>query len=68
MMSWAPSCVPPKPIAVDRRDAFLQQVVSTLASCGELGPGSVYRVCAEVQREFFDPPDLSRSTGSSKYR
>jgi hypothetical protein len=57
-----------RPLAVERRDAFLQEVASWLKRCGELGPGVVYRVCAEVQRQFFDPPDFSRSAGSSKYR
>jgi len=28
----------------------------------------VYRVVSEVQRAFFDPPDLSRASGISKYR
>jgi hypothetical protein len=59
-----------RPLAVERRDAFLQQVASTLQRCGELGPGVVYRVVSEAQRAFFDPPDLS--TGAlgrgSKYR
>jgi hypothetical protein len=48
-----------RPIAIDRRDAFLQQVASSLQRCGELGPGVVYRVVSEAQRAFFDPPDLS---------
>src|SRR5262245_40452419 len=58
-----------RPLAVDRRDAFLQQVASTLPRCGELGPGVVYRVVSETQRAFFDPPDLGRVVGTqSKYR
>ena len=54
--------------------AFLQQVASSLQSCGDR-PGVVHRVCAETQRAFFDPPDLSRpsraggvSTGRSPPR
>jgi hypothetical protein len=58
-----------RPIAVERRDAFLQQVASRLAGEGELGPGVVYRVAAQVQREYFDPPDLEHAPGKySKYR
>jgi hypothetical protein len=57
-----------RPIAVERRDAFLQQVASSLQRCGQIGPGVVHRICAAAQREFFDPPDFSRSVGSSKYR
>jgi hypothetical protein len=37
-----------RPIAVDRSDAFLQQV----ASYREIGPGLVHRVVAQVQREY----------------
>jgi hypothetical protein len=48
-----------RPLAVDRRDAFLQAVAGALQGCGEIGPGVVHRVCAEIQRAFFDPPDLS---------
>jgi hypothetical protein len=57
-----------RPIAVERRDAFLQDVARALASCVELGPGVVHRVCAETQRRFFDPPDLGRASGLGKYR
>ena len=49
-----------RPLAVQCRDAFLQRVASALHGYGEIGPGVVYRVAAQVQREFFDPPDLSR--------
>ena len=57
------------PIDVDRRDGFLQAVASALASHpGEVGPGVVHRVCAEVQRQHFDPPDFSHAASVSKYR
>jgi hypothetical protein len=56
-----------RPISVDRRDSFLQQIASSLQSCGELGPGAVYRCIAETQRVFFDPPDLSRAGGLGKH-
>jgi hypothetical protein len=49
-----------RPLDVRMRDAFLQRVASELGRCGEIGPGVVYRVTAQVQREFFDPPDLTR--------
>jgi hypothetical protein len=49
-----------RPLPVERRDAFLQAVASALQGCREVGPGVVYRVAAQVQREFFDPPDLTR--------
>jgi hypothetical protein len=56
-----------RPLPVDRRDAFLQAVAAELRG-REIGPGVVYRVAAQVQREFFDPPDLSRAGGLGKYR
>jgi hypothetical protein len=40
-----------RPLEASRRDAFLQHVASSLKHCGELGPGVVYRVVAEVQRD-----------------
>jgi hypothetical protein len=58
-----------RPLAVERRDAFLQQVASSLRRCGEIGPGTVHRVCAEAQRQFFDPPNFGHAPGTvSKYR
>ena len=58
-----------RPIAVERRDAFLQDVAHALASCAEVGPGVVHRVCASVQRGYFDPPEFQHSAGAqSKYR
>jgi hypothetical protein len=56
-----------RPIAVERRDAFLQAVAAELRG-REVGPGIVHRVVAQVQREFFDPPDLSHAVGSRKWR
>jgi hypothetical protein len=32
-----------RPIAIERRAAFLQTVASTLQRCGEIGPGVVHR-------------------------
>jgi hypothetical protein len=59
-----------RPIAVERRDAFLQQIASTLSNCAEISPGLVHRVCAEVQRKFFVPPTMAVGTAgrTSKYR
>jgi hypothetical protein len=47
-----------RPLPVERRDAFLQAVAAELRG-REVGPGIVHRICAETQRAFFDPPDLS---------
>jgi hypothetical protein len=59
-----------RPLAVDRRDGFLQAVAIGLAGCAEIGPGTVHRICAATQKQFFDPPDLSVGMRgrNSKYR
>jgi hypothetical protein len=44
-----------QPLAVDRRDAFLQEVAAQLEG-REVGDGLVHRAVAEVQRKFWDPP------------
>jgi transcriptional antiterminator RfaH len=53
-------------LAVDQRDAFLQEVADALQGCAEIGPGTVHRAIAEAQRRHWDPPDLSHHSG--KYR
>jgi hypothetical protein len=52
------------------RDPFLRAVAHALQQdcVGEIGPGTVARVCRELQRQFFSPPDFARASGSSKYR
>ena len=50
-----------KPLDVGDRDGFLQAVAAALQSEGKIGPGVVRRVCAKLQRQFFDPPDLCRA-------
>ena len=55
------------PLDVAMRDVFLQQVATSLGGYREIGPGLVHRICAETQRQFFTPPDLTK-TNVSKYR
>jgi hypothetical protein len=43
-------------LAVQDRDAFLQDVAKHLAALPHLGDGAVHRVCAEVQHRHWDPP------------
>jgi len=52
-----------RPLAVEMRDPFLRAVANALQSSEVIGPGIVARTCAELQRQFFDPPDL---TGGSR--
>ena len=49
-----------QPLAPDLRDAFLHAVARALQG-REIGPGLVARTCAELQRQFFDPPNLQGS-------
>jgi hypothetical protein len=45
-----------RPLARDKRDAFMNAVMQALAGCAEIGPGSVNRVIRSVQPIYFDPP------------
>jgi hypothetical protein len=51
-----------RPLDPGLRDPFLQAVATALQQdcSGEIGPGTVARVCREMQRQFFSPPDLDR--------
>jgi len=50
------------------RDPFLRAVANALEGSKVIGPGVVARTCAELQRQFFDPPEFTRAAGASKYR
>jgi hypothetical protein len=56
-----------RPLAVERRDAFLQAVAGALQGCSEVGAGVVP---AKTQRAFFDPPQLAAGAPGrgAKYR
>jgi hypothetical protein len=49
-----------RPLDPDLRDPFLRAVASALSGHEVIGPGVVARTCAEMQRQFFHPPDLDR--------
>jgi hypothetical protein len=49
------------PIAPAMRSQFLEAVAQRLAGVPELGDGVVSRACRELQGQFFEPPDTSRS-------
>jgi hypothetical protein len=57
-----------RPLSPDQRTAFLELLAAKLNGQRELGDGALYRLCRETQREFFDPPNLGRMAGTSKYR
>jgi len=56
------------PLPVEKRSAFLADVARTLASERVIGDGLLHRVIMHVQRQYWDPPDLGRANGASKYR
>ena len=49
-----------RPIPVDSRDAFLEQVATLLRGCSDAGPGDVHRAIEQAQRQFFIPPQRAR--------
>jgi len=59
-----------QPLQPHQRDAFLREVAAQLSAAGELGPGLVARVCATVQRQYFDAPlEVADGRGRwAKYR
>jgi hypothetical protein len=59
-----------RPLDPELRDPFLRSVANALQGQTMIGPGVVARVCAEMQRQFFTPPDLSAAAPGrgSKYR
>jgi hypothetical protein len=59
------ACAPLEPAD---RSAFLLLLAARLRDIETLGDGLVARTCRELQAQFWHAPDLSRASGSSKYR
>jgi predicted DNA-binding transcriptional regulator YafY len=59
-----------RPLDRDQRDEFLQAVAAELRKAGgAVGPGTVHRICSELQRRFILAPEIDlRSARQSKYR
>ena len=55
-----------RPLAVQMRDPFLRAVATALQGSEVIGPGVVARTCAELQRQFFDPPEFTCASGAGK--
>ena len=55
-----------RPLDVRMRAPFLRAVANALQGSEVIGPGIVARTCADLQRQFFDPPEVSRT--SSRFR
>lgn len=57
-----------RPLQPQAVEPFLATVAERLHDYREIGPGVIFRVAREVQREFFDPPKLNGRTGAyNKY-
>jgi hypothetical protein len=48
-----------RPLRVEDRDPFLQEVAALLAGIADPGDGDVARAIRAVQRRHFDPPELN---------
>jgi hypothetical protein len=57
-----------QPLDVDLRAAFLETVARALSREAELGDGAVQRACREAQKLYWQPPNLDKAVGNSKYR
>ena len=56
-----------RPLPAGARGAFLEQVAAHLAGQPAIGDGIVGRVCRDLQKQFFDPPDIGHGNGVSKW-
>jgi hypothetical protein len=54
------------PLARSARHAYLNDVATELGKAGDIGDGTVAKVCREVQRRYWDPPVFAQ--GTAKYR
>jgi hypothetical protein len=48
-----------RPLQRQQREEFLARLNAELANLPVVGDGMLYRLAAELQREFLDPPTLS---------
>jgi hypothetical protein len=56
-----------KPLDPQLRDPFLRSVATELARYPEVGPGLIFRIGKQLQREFFRAPSVRDGSFSSKY-
>jgi hypothetical protein len=45
-----------RPLLPDQRTAFLELLATKFKGQRELGDGEVYRLCRELQRQYYDAP------------
>ena len=56
-----------EPLAPRDRGAFLEAVADALHG-REIGDGTIGRAIRETQAKYWDPPQLERAKGTSKWR
>jgi len=54
-----------RPLQPKHRSEFLAAVAAELERQQQRGPGAVYRACRDLQKRFFNPPQLHG--GGGKY-
>jgi len=55
-----------KPLQPADRDRFLRAVAEAITALPEVGPGSIHRAIAELQRQYFVAPDLRVNESRSR--
>jgi hypothetical protein len=53
------------PLPANRRSAFLEHVARELANAPMIGDGMLHRTIMQMQRAYFDAPDLGRGNDYS---
>jgi hypothetical protein len=49
------------PLPPDLRSSFVEACARKIAALPEVGDGALHRIVMQVQKIYFDPPDLSRA-------
>ena len=57
-----------RPLAVPDREPFLAAVAEACSLMHERGPGALFRVCRDLQRQWLVPPTLSEIKSVRTYR
>jgi hypothetical protein len=52
-----------RPLTPHQRVAFLEMLAHKLNGQHEWGGGALHRLCCELQRELFSPPQFDRDEG-----
>jgi hypothetical protein len=57
-----------RPLSPDQRSRFLEMLAAKLNGQREIGDGTLYKICAELQRQVFTPPQFVTDSGANKSR